>query len=155
MKHMSDRPLSPQDSLRAAETAHAAAVASSAPRWYPTAGLVLFTGAVALAGAAAFTHGTVRRVGSVAGIGLFAVWVVASLVVWWFWRRRGVIPRDAVSSGLLGSFPRLRRVVAVPLIVLAVATLVLGLAGHAWALGAASLISGLSVLFGGFRKAPR
>ena len=152
---MSDGPLSPQDSLHAAESAHAAAAASSAPRWYPAAGLALFTGAVAMAGASAFAHGTVRRVGGIAAIGLFAVWVVGSLAVWWIWRRRGVVPRDTMSSGLLGSFPRLRGVVAVPLIVLAVVALVFGLAGHAWALGAASLISALSVLFGGFRKAPR
>jgi hypothetical protein len=35
----------------------------------------LFTGAVALAGVAAFTDGTFRQAGSITGIGLFGVWV--------------------------------------------------------------------------------
>ncbi|WP_345470225.1 hypothetical protein [Actinoallomurus oryzae] len=152
---MSDHPLSPQDTLRAAESAHAAAAASSAPRWYPATSLALFTGAVAVAGVAAFTDGAFRRIGSVTGIGLFAVWVVVSLAVWRVWRRRGVIPRDAASPGLLASLPRVRRIVTVPLLVLAVVALVLGLAGHDWALGAASLFSALSVLLCGFRRAPR
>lgn len=152
---MSDRPLSPHDTLRAAESAHAAAVASSPPRWYPAASLALFAGAVALAGVAAFTDGVFRRVGGVTGIGLFAVWVLVSLAVGWSWRRRGVIPRDVASPGLLVSFPHIRRIVTVPLIVLAVAALVLGLAGHAWALGVASLCSALSVLLCGFRRVPR
>lgn len=132
-----------------------AAAASSAPRWYPATSLALFTGAVALAGVAAFTHGALRRVGGVTGIGLFAVWAVASLALWWSWRRRGVIPRDVASRGLLASFPHIRRIVTVPLIVLAVAALILGLAGHDWALGVASLFSALSVLLCGFRKAPK
>jgi hypothetical protein len=152
---MSDHPLSPQDTLRVAESAHAAATASSAPRWYPGASHALFTGAVALAGVAAFAEGPLRRIGGVTGIGLFAVWVVVSLAVWWVWRRRGVIPRETASPGPLGSFPQLRRIVTVPLIVLALVGLILGLAGHAWAFGAASLLSALAVLLCGFRKAPR
>lgn len=152
---MSDQPLNPQDTLRAAESAHAAAAASSAPRWYPAASLALFTGAVALAGVANFTDGAFRRVGAAAAIGLFVGWVVVSVVVGWVWRRRGVIPRGAASPGLLASFPQIRRIVTVPLLVLAVVALVLGLTGHEWALGAASLFSALSVLLSGFCTASR
>jgi hypothetical protein len=152
---MSERSLSPQDTLRAAESARAAAAASSAPRWYPPTSLALFTGAVALAGAAAFADGTLRRIGGLTGAGLFAVWVVASLAVGSVWRRRGVIPRDTAAPGLLSSFPQIRKVVTVPLFALAIVALALGLAGHVWALGAASLVSALSILLNGFRKVPR
>lgn len=75
------------------------------------------------------------------------------LAVWWSWRRRGVIPRDVAPPGLLASFPHIRKIVTVPLIALAAAALVLGFAGHAWALGAASLFSALAVLLCGFRQA--